>query len=212
MNARPNQLVVDVGGGRSCSFAALRRACSGTRIIAVDISEEEIRYNRDVDERRIGDVVNDLPFGDAEVDMIVSSSVLEHLKDLEAFVRTTARVLKPGGRTIHLLPSRYAPYALINRALPSRLSKRILYFLQPQVEGVCGFPAKYDRCYYSALVALFKSHGFEIEEVRLRYYQSRYFDFFVPAYLASVTYELFARATGARNLAAYLLIVARKER
>lgn len=210
MNARPNQLVIDVGGGRACSFAALRQPGSGTRIVAVDISEEEMRHNSDVDETRVGDITRDLPFGDAEADLVVSSSVLEHLANLEAFVRTGARVLKPGGYFIHLLPSRYAPFAVINRALPHSLSKRILYLLQPQVAGVCGFPAVYDRCYASALVSLLESSGFEIEQLRTSYYQSRYFDFFVPGYLASVAYEAIVSALRRRNLAAYLLVVARK--
>jgi SAM-dependent methyltransferase len=210
MNERPNQLVVDVGGGKSCPFAKYRRPGFGTRIVAVDVSADEIEENRDVDETRTADIMQELPFEAGEVDMIVSRSVLEHLVDLEAFVANSARVLKPGGYFIHLFPGRFAPFAIINRMFPQRLSRRILFFLHPQTVGICGFPAFYDRCSYSALARLVESRGFEIEEQRMSYYQSRYFDFFFPLYLLSVGYELLARASGLSDLSAYVLIVARK--
>jgi ubiquinone/menaquinone biosynthesis C-methylase UbiE len=210
MNERANQMVVDVGGGKSCPFAQYRRSDSGTRIVAVDISADEIRENRDVDEARVANIVEDLPFADGEAQMIVSRSVLEHLTDVEGFVVASRRVLEPGGWFIHLMPSRYAPFAAINRALPQPLSKRILYFFQPQVAGICGFPAFYDHTYASAITKLLERNGFDIVDCRVSYYQSRYFDFFVPAYLLSTTYELAIRALNARDLAAYVLVVARK--
>lgn len=210
MNARPYQLLVDVGGGRSCPFAQYRRADFNTRIVAVDVAEEEIRCNRDVDETRVADIMQDLPFEAAEVDMIVSRSVLEHLTNLEAFLTASARVLKPGGAFIHFFPSRYAPFAVINRSLPQRLSRRLLYFLQPHVAGICGFPAFYDRCYESAIRRLLDAQGFEVERVDVSFYQSRYFDFFFPAFVISAMYEMVVRALGLRDLGGYVLVVARK--
>jgi len=210
MNERPHQLIADVGGGKSCPFARYRYAGSGTRIVAVDVAEDEIRENHDVDETRVADIMHELPFGDGEVDLVVSRSVLEHLTDLEAFVAAAHRVLKAGGYSIHLLPSRNAPFAAINRALPPRLSRRILYFLQPQVAGICGFPAFYDHCSDSALTKVFSRQGFEVVERRISYYQSRYFDFLVPLFVLSAAYEMLVRAVGARDLAAYVMIVARK--
>jgi ubiquinone/menaquinone biosynthesis C-methylase UbiE len=68
--------VADVGGGKSCPFARYRRPGSGTRIVAVDISDEEMRHNRDVDEKRAANILKELPFEDGEADMVVSRSVL----------------------------------------------------------------------------------------------------------------------------------------
>jgi 2-polyprenyl-6-hydroxyphenyl methylase/3-demethylubiquinone-9 3-methyltransferase len=211
MNAQPNQLVVDVGGGKSCPFAKYRRPELGTRIVAVDISEDEIVHNRDVDDRRVGDITKELPFAPGEVDMVVSRSVLEHLEDLEAFIDASARVLKPGGMFIHLLPSRFAPFAVLNRALPNWLSRRIVYFFHPETVGINGFPAFYDRCYDSALSRLLAARGFATEECKIGYYQSQYFNFLFPLYVVSVSYEMLMLATRARNLGAYILIVARKQ-
>ena len=212
MNARPNQLVVDVGGGKSCPFARYRRPELATRIVAVDVSTDEISTNRDVDEARVGDIMQNLPFAAGEADMIVSRSVVEHLVSLDAFLATSARVLKPGGAFIHLFPGRFALFAVINRALPNWLSRRVLFFFHPAAVGICGFPAFYDKCYSTAVERSLRAHGFELEECRITYYQSRYFDFFFPAFLASAAYELIVRAMGWRNLGAYLLIVARKRR
>jgi SAM-dependent methyltransferase len=210
MNGRSGQVVVDVGGGKECPFAKYRRQELGTRIIAVDISEEEIRENRDVDEARVGNIMEDLPFANGEVDMIVSRSVLEHLTSLDAFIATSARVLKSGGAFIHLFPSRFAPFAVINRALPNWMSKKLLRFLHPQSVGINGFPAFYDRCYDAALRHSLDANGFDVEECRISYYQSPYFNFFFPAYAVSAAYEVLVRSVGARNLGAYVLIVARK--
>src|SRR5215213_321384 len=78
-------VVVDVGGGRKCDFARLLRPASPVRIVAVDISAEELELNGDVQDKRVADVTEGLPFGAGEVDMIVSHSVIEHLPNVEAF-------------------------------------------------------------------------------------------------------------------------------
>lgn len=210
MNAHQGQLVVDVGGGRRCHFADLRDPALGTRIVAVDISAEELEHNWDVDEKRVADVQRELPFEDGEVDLIVSRSVLEHLEDVEAFVRESARVLKSGGYAIHMLPSKFSPHSIANQLLPRSLSKRAVHFFVPGSEGRLGFPAYYDRCYPAALRRLLERHGFAVEELRPDYYQSDYYDSFLPAYLLSAAYELAVRALRLENLAASLLVVARK--
>jgi ubiquinone/menaquinone biosynthesis C-methylase UbiE len=204
-------LIIDVGGGRWCSFAQYKDPGGNARIVAVDISEEELKLNHDVDEKIVADVVHDLPFSDGEVDMVVSRSVLEHLQDTEAFIRNTRRVLKPGGYVIHLFPLKFAPYAVINRFLPQRLSQKLIHFIKPGTEGQLGFPAFYDNCSISEISSLLNKYDFEIVELRVTYYQSYYFDFFVPLYLVSVVYELAIRALGAKSLAAAVLVVARRK-
>jgi SAM-dependent methyltransferase len=210
MNARPDQVVVDVGGGKTCPFAKYRRPGLNTRIIAVDISAEEISQNKDVDDCRVADVTRELPLACGEADMVVSRSVLEHLRDLDAFVAASSKVLKTGGMFIHLMPGRFAPFAIINRALPNWLSRRMIHYLHPSTVGIGGFPAFYDRCYESALTQVLEARGFVVEEMKLGYYQSQYYNFLFPAFLASASYEMLVRSLRARNLAAYVLVVARK--
>jgi 2-polyprenyl-3-methyl-5-hydroxy-6-metoxy-1,4-benzoquinol methylase len=47
-----------------------------------------------------------LPAADAAVDLVVSSQVVEHLWDQDAFVAECARVLRPGGRLVVTTPNR----------------------------------------------------------------------------------------------------------
>jgi 2-polyprenyl-6-hydroxyphenyl methylase/3-demethylubiquinone-9 3-methyltransferase len=202
--------IADIGGGRSCTFAHLRPRGNRSRIVAVDISADELALNDQVDEKRVADVVERLPFADGELDAIVSSSLLEHLRDVDAFIESSARALKPGGRWIHVLPSKFAPFSIANQLLPRRLGRRVLFSLLPETQGKCGFRAYYDRCYYSALLALLERHGFEVEEVYVGYFQSWYLSFFLPAFLASALYELVIYKLGAKNLAAYLVVSARR--
>ena len=46
-----------------------------------------------------------LPFPDNVYDVVFSSHVLDHVAEIEAFVEEIARVLKPGGVAIHIIPS-----------------------------------------------------------------------------------------------------------
>ena len=61
MNIRCNQIVVDAGGGRSCSFAKHKALHKNTQIISVDISEEQLKYNHDVDKKIVADIMRGLP-------------------------------------------------------------------------------------------------------------------------------------------------------
>jgi ubiquinone/menaquinone biosynthesis C-methylase UbiE len=210
LNAQPRQLVVDVGAGRTSHFARFRTDTS-TRIVAVDASEEEVRHNADADEIRIANVVENLPFAANEVDLLVTRSVLEHLPDVRRFIENSARVIRPGGYCIHLFPSKFAPFALINQALPSRVSATLVHFVRPGTENVLGFPTFYDRTYRSAVKSMLEETGFSVVEETTTYAQSSYFAFLVPLFLLSAAYELLVSHVGVRDLGAYTLIVARKD-
>jgi 2-polyprenyl-6-hydroxyphenyl methylase/3-demethylubiquinone-9 3-methyltransferase len=93
---------------------------------------------------------------------VVWRSVLEHLEDLCSFVGQSRRVLKDGGCCIYLFACKFAPFALLNQALPRGVSKRLLDLVFPDKKGILGFPAFYDRCYPSAMRRLPQSNGFEV--------------------------------------------------
>jgi SAM-dependent methyltransferase len=210
MNRRPGVRIVDVGAGKRCPYAEYRDAAMQPHIIGVDVSEAELRQNRDVDEYRVADATGRLPFADGEADLLLSLNTLEHISPMAAFADEGLRVLKPGGLFIHLFSSRWAPFAILNRLLPHSVARRILYFLYAESQEGSGFRAYYDQCTAGAIRRLLTAHGFEVELVEVSYYQSPYFRFFVSFYLISAGYELLIRALGLSNLAAQLLVVARK--
>lgn len=204
----PNLTIVDIGGGQKCAFAELKT--SGSRIIAVDASAEELGKNVDADEARVADVTRRLPFGDGEVDMVVSKHALEHLGDVRSFVLEASRVLKPGGGFVHFFPARFAVSAMLNRLLPHWLAETLVHTLLPETRGSERFRAYYDRCYYSGLGSLLRQCGFEVEQMRVSYHESHYFSFFLPLFLLGAFYELMLYVTGPRDLAANLVVVASK--
>jgi ubiquinone/menaquinone biosynthesis C-methylase UbiE len=212
MNNIPNQMVVDIGSGKHCFFAQYRNSAMQTHIIGVDISEEQLKENRDVDETRIADAARELPFADGEVDMIVSQSAMEHLRDVDQFVKESARVLRSGGAFIHLFPSKNAPFALFKRMVPNEVSRRCLHFFWPESRDWGGFAAYYDNCSYRAVQKLLAKHGFEILSIETSYYQSNYYAFFAPFYLLSALYEMLIYRLGLRFLSAHILVVAAKKR
>ena len=210
LNAMPHKIVLDVGGGEHCPFALQKDSNQQGKIIAVDILEEKIRGNRDVDEKLIANIMQPLPFKENQIDFIVSRSVLEHLKDLEAFIVESKRVLKSKGYCIHVFPSKFAPFAIINQLLPQGLSKKLLFFVRPEVKHCGGFPAYYSKCFYSSIKALFQKYGYEIVTLHLGYFQASYFSFFLPLFLMVAVYEMLVQFIRAKNLCAYILIVAKK--
>lgn len=48
-----------------------------------------------------------LPFGDNSFDLVVSTSVLEHVRNKEEVFREVRRVLKPGGYAVHQFPGKW---------------------------------------------------------------------------------------------------------
>jgi len=175
---------VDVGGGKRCSYARQRPPATDVKIVAVDVSAEAMLGNADADETRVADVVRDgLPFGDREVDVVSSRSVLEHLSDVEALAADSARVLKPGGYSIHLFPGRRGAFAVLNRILPNRVAKSILFSLRPACVGIGGFPAMYNRFTYREMKRSFERTGHEVLELRPSYFGAQYFEFFFPLFV-----------------------------
>jgi len=209
INSFPGGRVVDIGGGEECPFTNFRDPTADVKIIAVDILPEALEKNQDVDEKVVADVEVELPFPDSSVDMVTSRTVLEHLKDNDAFFAKSARILKDGGYFIHIFPTKYALFSMLNQLFGTKFGPKVLFFFFPENSGA-GFPAYYDKCTYSGMKKLLDKHGFEIVNLECMFYQSWYFAFFLPLFLVSVAYEWLMYLLGARDLCAYLLIIARK--
>ncbi len=98
VEARPRR-VLEVGGGEG-ELAERIRDELGAEVIGIDQSERmvEIQRSKGID-ARVGDV-QDLPFGDAEFDVVVAAWMLYHVPDLDRGLAEIARVLKPSSRLV----------------------------------------------------------------------------------------------------------------
>jgi len=97
----PGAIVVEIGGGSG--FQAAIIAAWGCNVRAFDLAgrpASAVSYHP-VDDY---DGVH-LPLPDASVDLVFSSNVLEHVRDLSALLADTQRVMKPGAIAVHILPT-----------------------------------------------------------------------------------------------------------
>ncbi len=98
---RPNIRVLEIGGGSGYQASLL--AAYGCQVFSVDLEnrkKQQASYFtvQSYDGRH-------LPFEAASFDLIFSSNVLEHVRDLPSLLEEMRRVLKADGRMIHILPS-----------------------------------------------------------------------------------------------------------
>jgi ubiquinone/menaquinone biosynthesis C-methylase UbiE len=213
LNRQPGQVVLDVGGGKDCPFLPYVDKPQEHMIVALDCSEEQLQQNHHLANRIVTDAALDgLPVRDQSADLVVSRSVVEHIRDNQAFFQNCARALRPGGAVIHTFPGRFAPFALINQLLPNWLVRRLIVYFLPDwtKDGNFGFVAFYDRCYYSGIKQLIARAGLENPNYILTYYQSMYFTSFFPLFCVMVGYDLMVWACGIRNLASGILVIAER--
>jgi SAM-dependent methyltransferase len=199
-------VILDIGGGAKCWFNQYRP--QGSKLICMDISQEQLDLNMDADIIVCADVTKEIPLPEGSVDLVVSRTVMEHLVSPKNFLKNSFTVLKTGGYAIHFFPCKLALFSIINQMLPKSIGRKILFSLKPDAREGSGFPAFYRQCYYSGIKRLLLNCGFEIKDIRHYHYQSSYFYFFLPLYLLSVFYWILTSRV--KNLAAYLIIVAQK--
>lgn len=117
--AAPPQTILDLGCGSGVHVESLRSA--GFDAWGCDIAESDsvefpagVTTNRFL--RRIEIQPYRLPFENNRFDWVISSQVLEHVMDYTATFEEIRRVLKPGGISLHIFPSRLVliePHVLV---------------------------------------------------------------------------------------------------
>ena len=207
VNQRLGQTILDIGGGRECPFLPFVKNPAAYLIVAVDYSDGQLRFNYDLNQKVVADAASPaFPFREGSVDLIVSRSVVEHLYDNTAFFANCARVLRPGGTMIHTFPCKLAPFSLLNRMLPNRVTKRLIAYFYPEWADECGFVAYYDFCQFRQIRDILCKNGFIIHKFEFRYYQSIYFDFFFPLYILMLLYDLTTWFFSIKGLACAILV------
>jgi len=205
---RPDSVVIDVGGGRS---PAIPRSDlpPGATYIGLDLSGRELMaappgsYDRVV----VADVTRHQPALVGCADLVVSFQVLEHVAPLNDAISNIASYLRPGGLFVAQLSGGRSAFALVNRAIPHRLAKLIMkWLLRRDPETV--FPARYDRCTYSAISRMLEGwSGFRVVP---RYIGAGYFRFLPALETVYVRIEDLIVRGDHKDLATHYLVVARR--
>jgi len=97
----PGLRVLDVGCGSGVvTRAILARVAPGGSVVGVDAQPALLRLAQEQTpgaDFRVGDALS-LPFGDAEFDVVVCVTVLEHMPEAARAIPELVRVAQPGGR------------------------------------------------------------------------------------------------------------------
>ena len=202
-------VILDLGGGANFFYADAIEPAGRVKVIAVDISAEELALNKDVDETYVADVSKNIPLSDASVDLVLSKALLEHVDGVPAAIRETARVLRPGGTALHLVPCRYSIFGIGARVLPFGPLLQITLKLAPWFRDEnFGFKVYYDHCYPSALEETLREAGFSKIEQQVSWSCDNFFVGVYPIYLLHAAYEKVVRSLRIKRLAAYTIVKA----
>jgi SAM-dependent methyltransferase len=202
--------VLDVGAGREWPFSPTLKS-RHMKLIGFDIDVVEMADNALLDEKLCGDACTTLGVTDGSIDLIMGRAFIEHLHDTASFLEVANRALRDDGHLIVTFANKNAPFALLNRILPRRVSQWLLGNLLPDLSGVLGFEAFYDRASFSEFKQSLSDAGFEIEEEYASYFSSGYYRFFVPLFVAGLAFDYLLYAFGNPRLASYFMFIARKK-
>jgi SAM-dependent methyltransferase len=107
---RAHTRILDFGAGAGRHVAEFREA-GYEHTLGVDQSFESHSEGAVEDEflRRVDPPDYELPFGDGVFDFVFSTVVMEHVLDPARALAEIARVLRPGGLSVHVFPARWRP-------------------------------------------------------------------------------------------------------
>ncbi len=102
---RPEDRVLQVDTGPGMLLERIRKRCRSAVGTEVSAHAAERARNRGLDVTVVDTDTDPLPFPDASFDAVVSDSAAEHRYFPDRVVAEAARVLRPGGRLVLLLPN-----------------------------------------------------------------------------------------------------------
>lgn len=153
-------VVVDVGCGAGTTVKALVPKVKTA--IGVDLIDLGFRKHRSAHLNLLQASAYDLPFPSDTIDVATSRWMFEHIAHPEAAIAELARVLRPGGRMLIVVPNAHHPGMALSRITPTALKQFALLKLNRIPNEVVM------KTYYRAnterkLDRLFRQAGFEKE-------------------------------------------------
>ena len=204
-----NSIVLDAGCGREAPV--LRKLTGNCRMpIGMDISN----FGKIKDEGSIYLFVSDLAnigLIDNSIDVVITRSVLEHIKDPRKVYQEIHRVLKPDGYFIFLTPNLYDYASILAKLIPNRFHSKIVKMTEGRDEQDT-FPTYYRSNTQWTIENLAKSIGFKVSSVSLLGQYPSYLMFNPLLFLLGMAYDkIVCRFQPLRFLRGWVLGVLQKD-
>jgi len=126
-------------------------------------------------------------------DLIISTSLLEHVKNNTASISRIYEALKTNGYTIHYVPSKYHPYSIMLRLVGCKLQKKLIKHLRPWAMNKTGYPVYFDKCSPKEMKELMRNQGFRSVTVLPFFRANDYFRFCFFLYILVTLWENICR-------------------
>ena len=143
-------------------------------------------------------------------DLIISTTLLEHVPKNKRSVQSMYDGLNSGGSMVHYIPSKYHFYSLCLRLMGPKIQKVLIKYLRPEAIAVTGYPAFFDHCSPNQMKNLCEACGFKNVEIIPYYKATDYFAFFIPAYLFVSFFENLFEYFGLSYFASGFIVRAQK--
>jgi len=111
--------IVDLGCSSGYLLEELRAAHPGATLLGIDLVESGLRRAHAAvpDAALLQADAGSLPLVDSTIELVVSANLLEHVEDDVGVLREVARILRPGGRAIFVVPASPGLYDYYDRFL-----------------------------------------------------------------------------------------------
>ncbi len=177
--------ILDLGCGRAFPMAE-RFLSWSDHVYGIDPIAEPAKADPCATVKR--GTADNVPFPDANFDVVVCRAVLEHLGDPRPVFKEVSRVLAPGGVFIFLTPSRYDYVSLAARALPNSWHPWIVRRLEGRDEADT-FPTYYRANSQDAVESLAAEVGLGVQSLRYLNHHPQYFMFSPLLYRLAMSYD-----------------------
>lgn len=168
----PSAKILELGGGRTPSFTMAQMPGNISSYTVNDINANELELVSSEYDKACFDVTGDITSFAEQFDVVFSRQLIEHVKDGRKMHDNIISLLKPGGVAFHIAPTLYALPFVVNKLLPERISRQILYFFFPNRRSDHPkFEAYYSWCISNRrkLTYMLMKHGYDKVEISTFY-------------------------------------------
>jgi ubiquinone/menaquinone biosynthesis C-methylase UbiE len=123
--------ILEIGAGTGRQALAIRNR--GFEVEAIEIPDSNYREHQAFPITAYDG--REIPFPDASFDVVFSSNVLEHVRDLAALEAEIKRVLRPGGFCVHVMPTHIWRLWCTLAAFPASVQKVAALARTPRPSG-----------------------------------------------------------------------------